>query len=214
MEIRIGVRPSRLALEQADEAVEFLKEIYQNAVFQVIPILTLGDKDKSTPLSKVSQDDFFTHEIDQALFKEEIDLAVHSSKDLPEILLKGLRIAWESPSISPYDALVSRGKLKLNALSRGSRIGVSSLRRIEQLENLRSDLEIVQIRGNIDERLTLIDTGRIDALIVAGAALIRLGLKDRIAEVFPLDVFPAHPKQGRLSIVAKENRCEEIKSIL
>lgn len=214
MQVRIGSRPSPLALRQAREAAVLLQKIYPGAVFKIVRILTAGDKDKLTPLSEVEGGDFFTREIDQALLKGEIDFGIHSSKDLPQVLPKGLSVALETSSLSPYDALVSKGDLKFKELPPGYRIGVSSQRRKEQIRDLRGDLVIVDVRGNIEERLGMLDTGSIDALIIAHAALLRLGLEYRIAEVLPLEIFPTHPKQGSLSLVAREEICAKVKFIL
>lgn len=211
--LRIGTRPSALALKQAEE----IKKIFSGlpaakrrglaggGEFKIVPILTMGDKDKITPLDKVKIPDFFTREIDSALLSGEIDLAVHSSKDLADTLTDGLAVIFETKSLSPYDALVSRGNFKLNELSRGSRIGISSQRRKEQIKKLRADLTIVDIRGNIKERLHLIDEGKVDAVVLAHAALIRLGLEAMSAEVFSLELFPTHPKQGKLAVVSRKN---------
>ena len=167
-------------------------------------IVTCGDKDKLTPLSQVEGANFFTKEIDEALLNAEVDVAVHSSKDLPDILPDGLVVLFETKSVSPYDALVSRDNLKFRQLPSGWRIGASSLRRKDEIRALRPDLEIVDVRGNIQERLSLIKQDKVDAVVVAHAALIRLGLEDRISEVFPLSIFQTHPKQGCLSIIVKE----------
>ncbi len=208
--LRIGTRPSPLAIKQADE----LKRLFPKVNFEVVVISTKGDKDKITPLTKVEGSDFFTSEIDSALLRGEIDLALHSRKDLPDKLSEGLRIALETESISPYDALVSGGGLKLKDLPYASRVGTSSQRRKEQIYTLREDLVLVDVRGDIGERLNLIDTGKIDALVVAHAALIRLGLEDRISEIFNTDNFLAHPKQGKLALIVKEDRWQEVRYIL
>jgi len=167
-------------------------------------INTPGDRDKKTSLSGVEDSDFFTRDIDEALLKAEIDMAVHSSKDLPEALLQGLKVLFETESISRFDALVSKGNHKFAELALGSRVGASSLRRKTELKRLRPDLEIVDVRGTIEERLSLVDLGKIDALIVAHAALIRLKLEHRISEIFPLHIFKTHPKQGSLSILTRK----------
>jgi len=206
----MGTRPSPLAIKQAEE----VKTIFPFLHFKVIPIQTTGDKDKKTSLSNVEGSDFFTKEIDDALLSAKIDIGIHSAKDLPQILPKGLVVAFETESISPNDALVSRGNLKLAQLPKNSRVGSSSVRRKSQLLVLRKDLQIVDIRGTVGERIALVDSGRIDALVVAHAALIRLGLEQRIAEVFGLDIFDAHPKQGKLSLVVREEECERLRSIL
>lgn len=203
-EIKIGVRPSLLALKQAQEAMSVLKKIYPGATFEVCKIHTPGDRDKATPLSEVDVQDFFTRDIDEALLAGRIDVAVHSSKDLSDVLADGLELLYETSPLSPYDALVSKNRLKLKDLPPASRIGLSSLRRSSGIKRLRPDLKIVDIRGNIKERLALIDKGVIDALVVAHAALIRLKLEHRISEIFSLDIFNTHPKQGCLAIVARE----------
>jgi len=208
--LRVGTRPSPLAIKQVDE----LKRMFPWVDFEAVIISTIGDKDKITPLIRVEGGDFFTREIDQALLSAEIDVALHSSKDLPALLTQGLKIAIETVSISPFDALVSKGKLKLLELPYASRIGTSSRRRKEQIYGLRQDLILVDIRGNIEQRLNLIDSGEIDALVVAHAALIRLGLEHMIAEVFSDANFEVSPKQGSLTLVAREDRWQEVRSIL
>jgi len=202
--IRIGARPSNLALKQAGQAIKLLRKAYPEAAFSIRKIYTTGDRDKITPLSDVDGSDFFTREIDEALLAGEIDVGVHSSKDLPEILPEELVVAVETESISHYDALVSRGNIKFGELPADSRIGASSARRKNDIKALREDLAIIDVRGNIEERLALIDSGKIDALIVAEAALIRLNLEHRITEVLSLEFFKTHPKQGRISLVVKK----------
>ena len=208
--LRVGTRPSPLAIKQADE----LKKLFPWVNFEVVIISTLGDKNKITPLPSVEGSDFFTREIDQALLEREIDIALHSSKDLPDKLNDGLRVVLETKSISPFDVLASKGKLKLKDLPYASRVGTSSRRRKDQIRALRQDLMIVDVRGNIGERLALIDAGKIDALVVAHAAIIRLGLEHMISEVFNGDNFTAHPKQGSLTLVSREDKWQEVKSIL
>ncbi len=199
--VRIGVRPSLLALKQALEVRPVLEKIYPGATFEVLKIETPGDRDKVTPLTFVDGSDFFTRDIDEALLTGRIDIAVHSAKDLPDVLADGLELLFETPTLSPYDAFVSRNKQRLKDLPPVSRVGLSSLRRSLGIKRLRPDLKIIDIRGDIDKRLELIDKGVIDALIVAHAALLRLGLEEKIAEVFGVDIFSVHPRQGRLAIV-------------
>jgi hydroxymethylbilane synthase len=207
--LRIGARPSRLSLKQAEEMGRHLR----GAKFEIIPIYTQGDKDKLTPISGVEGTDFFTKEIDSALLAEEIDMAVHSTKDLPTILPEGLEVIFKTPSISPYEALVTRDRRKLNELAAGSSVGTSSARRKAQIMLLRNDLKVVSVRGDIYERIALVKEGKIDALIVAHAALIRLGLQGCASEIFPLDVFPAHIDQGKLSLVARKGLWQKVKFI-
>lgn len=208
--LRIGTRPSPLALKQAEE----IKRIFTGVHFSIVVIPTPGDRDKRTALSDLEESDFFTRDIDQALLAGEIDLGIHSSKDLPDPMAKGLGLVFETPTFSPHDALVSRWGFRLDELPAGWRMGASSRRRKEQIAGLRPDLKIIEIRGNIAERLDLIEAGVIDALIVAHAAMLRLGLESKVSQVLPLDRFPVHPRQGKLALLAKEARCEEIRSIL
>lgn len=208
--LRVGSRPSRLAIKQVEE----ISRSFPWVDFEIVVIPTRGDKDKITPISRVEGSDFFTQEIDSALLNGRVDLAVHSSKDLPDKIPQGLKPVIETKSISPFDALVSRNNLKLFQLPLGSRVGTSSKRRKDELILKRPDLNIVDIRGDIQERLALLDSGRIDALLVAHAALIRLGLESRAAEIFPLEVFKTHPKQGGLTLIVREENWQEVKSIL
>jgi hydroxymethylbilane synthase len=185
-----------LALRQVEE----IQGSMPGLELSIVPIDTQGDKDKLTPLSEVEESDFFTREIEQALLAKEIDLAVHSAKDLPGVIPQGLVIAAITASISPYESLVSRDNLTLEGLSSGSRIATSSLKRKEAIKRFRNDLVTVDIRGNIEERLSQLDQGYFAALILAHAALLRLDLQQRVSQIIPLEIIPAHPLQGSLAI--------------
>ncbi|MBU1998352.1 MAG: hydroxymethylbilane synthase [Candidatus Omnitrophota bacterium] len=200
---RIGTRTSPLALRQVEEILEVLRKFYPDFKAVVIGIDTYGDKDKDTPISQIEGTDFFTKEIDEALLNSRIDFAVHSAKDLPDTLKEGLIIAALTNSIDPYDALLSKDGLKLAELSNGARIGTSSLRRKTQLRKYRDDFDIVDIRGNIEERLKRLDTGDLDAIVIAASGLVRLGLEKRITERIPFEILKPHPLQGALAIVVK-----------
>lgn len=202
---KIGTRTSALALRQVDEVLGCLKKFYPRIEAEVVGIDTYGDKDKFTPISDIEGTDFFTREIDQALLKGEIDFAVHSGKDLPDRLPRGLIIAAITRPIDPYDALVSKGNLRINELRKGAKIGASSLRRKTQLKNYRPDFHLVDIRGTIEERLKILDSDGLDAIIVAACALARLGLQQRIAQRLPFEVLRPHPLQGALAIVARKD---------
>lgn len=211
VKFRIGCRRSPLALKQAVEIVEKLNFFYPAANYEVAGIDTYGDKDKTTPISEIEGTDFFTREIEEALLDGRIDFAVHSAKDMPDELPKGLTVAAMTRQIDPYDALVSRDNLTIDQLPLNARIGSSSLRRKAQLKKYRSDLQIIDIRGNIDERLEKLD--ELDAVIVAACALIRLGLEGRIAQRIPLDILTPHPLQGALAIEVREGDSELIKML-
>ncbi len=208
--LRIGTRTSLLALKQVEEALGYLKELYPQVQTEIVGIDTYGDKDKITPISEVGGADFFTREIDEALLKGDIDLAVHSAKDLPGQIPVGLVIAAITESIDPYDALVSKNNLKIGELGVRAKIGASSLRRKTQLKKYRIDFQIVDIRGNVEERLEKLDKDGLDAIIVASCALIRLGLQHRITQKIPFEILMPHPLQGSLAIEARENDKEII----
>jgi hydroxymethylbilane synthase len=148
--------------------------------------------------------DFFTRELDEALLKGEIDFAVHSAKDLPDKLADRLVILKITPSIDPCDVLVSKGGLKLDELPHNAKIGTSSVRRKTQLKKYRDDFRIIDIRGNIGERLEKLHSSDLDAIVIAAAGLIRLGLAEKITQRLPFDVMQPHPLQGALAIVARK----------
>ena len=205
--IKIGTRPSPLAVKQARDVECLLSGIG----FEIIKIETKGDRDKTTPLSKIEGTDFFTGDIEKALLAGGIDAAVHSAKDLEGAAGPGLIIAAVTPSISPHDCLVSRSGRTLDALPAGSVIGTSSRARKEAVSEYRGGLILKDIRGGIDERLAQLDEGKFDAVIIAHAALIRLGYEDRICEILPDEIFRPHPLQGKLAVQIKEERADLLK---
>lgn len=207
VKVKIGIRPSALAFKQAEEIARLLPLID----FEVIRIETKGDKDKTTPLPNLEGTDFFTREIEEALVNGSIDAAVHSAKDLEETQPKGLVIAAMTRAASPYDCLVSKNGRCLKDLPAGSTIGTSSAKRKIAVLKFRPDLIVKDIRGNIDERLAKLDRGEFDAVIVAHAALIRLRLEDRIAEIIPKEIIEPHPYQGSLAIQVRDDRDDLIK---
>jgi len=179
--------------------------------FEVIPILSQGDKDKKTPLAFKEGSNFFTYEIEQALLEGRIDLAVHSAKDLEDNPPPGLVIAALTDSLSRFDCLVAAGNFNLDSLPPGSRIGTSSQNRKQAISKYRNDLVTLDIRGNVPERLFQLDRGNFEAVIVAEAALKRLGLEKRISQVIPLDILEPHFLQGRLAIQVRDTRKDLLK---
>lgn len=200
--IRIGTRPSQLALNQ----VEQIKRRMPHVCFDVITIETKGDRDKVTPLSGRENSNFFTYEIEKQLLEGSIDAAVHSAKDIENKMPEELVIVAMTSSISPFECLVSKDGLKLKELRLGSVIGTSSLKRKDAIKKLRKDIIVRDIRGNIDERLGQLDRGDFDAIIAAHAALLRLGYQDRIAEIIPSHIIEPHPLQGRLAVQVRRDR--------
>lgn len=200
--IKVGTRPSSLALKQVEEVCARLPQL----AIEIVSIQTRGDKDKISLLLDKENSDFFTREIEQALLDGSIDAAIHSAKDLRGEIPQGLVIAAITSSISPFECLVSQGNLTLKELPSGACIGTSSQKRKQALINFRSDLIVKDIRGNINERLAQLDSGKFDAIIVAHAALIRLGYEDKIAEIIPKEIMEPHPLQGSLAIQIRRDR--------
>jgi hydroxymethylbilane synthase len=196
--IIIGSRGSKLALWQA----EWVKNQLHAAGYQVEikAIKTTGDKMVDVPLPDSGVKGLFIKEIEEALMAGAVDLAVHSLKDLPNDQPEGLAVAAVPERADARDVLVSQGKQLFAVLAPGARVGTSSLRRKSQAANLRSDLNFVPVRGNLDTRLNKLARGDYDALIVAAAGLHRLGFQDRITQYFPsLEICPA-VGQGALAI--------------
>ena len=202
-DVRVGARSSPLSQAQVQEVLEALQKHCEEVTFNTVWCQTKGDQDQKTSLKTLDKTDFFTKEIDRALLSGKVDFAVHSAKDVPEVLPEGLHIAALTESIDPYDVLVSRNGLKLDRLPLGARIGTSSIRRKEALKKFRPDFELVDIRGNIQERLKILETIELHAIVIAAAGLIRLGLEERITASLPPDILKPHPLQGRLAVIAR-----------
>jgi hydroxymethylbilane synthase len=195
----IGARGSQLALWQANYVRERLEARGEECRIEVIK--TKGDKIQDVPLNKVGGKGIFTKEIEEALLDRRIDLAVHSMKDLPTELPRGLAIAAIPQRADPYDAIIGG---KLRNLKMGAIVGTSSLRRIAQLKMHRPDLDIRPIRGNVDTRINKVERGEYDAIVLAAAGLRRLGWGDIISEVFRPDVMCPAVGQGALAIETLE----------
>jgi hydroxymethylbilane synthase len=197
--ITIGTRGSKLAVIQAQWVLTKLREAAPGLKASLVKITTRGDRDSGTALDKFAGQGVFVKELEKALIDGEIDLAVHSLKDMPTEIPYGLFLAATTARLDPRDVLISRAD-KLVGLAPGSKIGMGSLRRSVQLSALRPDLEICGIRGNIDTRLRKVSEGEVDGIIVAAAALIRLGWEDKIAEYLPTEYFTPSVGQGALGI--------------
>lgn len=190
--LRIATRKSALALWQANHVRDLLLEAHPGIEIELVKIVTQGDRILDRPLSEIGGKGLFLKELERAMLNGEADLAVHSMKDVPASMEEGLVLDAVLPRANPYDALVSRNDLLLADLTAGSRIGTSSLRRKSQLLALRPDLEVTDLRGNVDTRLRKLDERQYDAIILACAGLERLGLGERITETLqPPDWLPA-----------------------
>jgi hydroxymethylbilane synthase len=178
----IGTRGSALALCQANLIKEEMEAAFPDLDVRLKKIKTTGDKITDVPLAKVGGKGLFVKEIEEALFREEIALAVHSMKDVPTFLPEGLHLAAITRREDPRDAVISRDGKRLLDLPRGARIGTSSLRRQSQIRHLRPDFEIVPLRGNLDTRLKKIEKEGLAAVVLAAAGMRRMGWEDRITE--------------------------------
>src|SRR5579862_1642905 len=191
----IGSRGSQLALWQAHWVEAQLAALGLASRIEIIK--TTGDRVTSVPLSSVGGKGLFTKEIEEALLARQVDLAVHSLKDLPTEIPEGLQITAIPAREDPRDAMVGK---RLADLRDGAKVGTSSLRRSAQLRRLRPDLQVESVRGNLDTRLRKLDEGQYDSILLAAAGLKRLGWGDRIAEVLPPETMCSAVGQGALAI--------------
>jgi hydroxymethylbilane synthase len=196
--IRIGSRGSQLALWQANHIADQLRSRGHQAEIEVIK--TTGDKITDVALSKVGAKGMFTKEIEEALLARQIDLAVHSLKDLPTEIESEFEIAAITRREDPRDAFVSRFFDSLVDLSSRARVGTSSLRRQAQLKAVRPDLQVIPLRGNVDTRLSKLEDGEYDAIILASAGLARLDRTERVRVLLPANVMCPAAGQGALAI--------------
>lgn len=205
-EIRVGTRGSRLSRRQTDTVIAALRTIHPAMRCQAVVLQTTGDRSDG-PLQQMGGIGLFTSEIEQALLGGQIDLAVHSLKDLPTAATPGLVVAATPPREDPRDALVSRYS-SLDALPYRARVGTSSPRRAAQLRALRRDLEVVPLRGNVDTRIRKVQDGEVDAAILAAAGLLRGGWPDAIARFLDPEVMLPAPGQGALAVQVREDDVE------
>lgn len=201
--IRIGTRGSKLALIQAEWVKSELSKQH-NLKLELVKIKTTGDKILDSPLAKIGGKGLFVKEIEEALSRKEIDMAVHSMKDVPVELKRGLKIACVTKREDPRDALISRECKKLRELN-SCKIGTSSLRRQVQIKAIIEDAEIENLRGNLDTRIRKLKEGRYDAIVVACAGLKRMGLMEEATEIFPPEVILPAIGQGALGIEVRED---------
>lgn len=211
MKLTIGSRGSRLALWQATWVQQQLQAAGHNAEIQIIK--TSGDKLASVPLTSSGNKGLFTKEIEEALLAKQIDVAVHSLKDLPTEQPEGLLIAAIPEREDPRDVFVSKSGQPFEDLPQRARVGTSSLRRQSQLLALRRDLEIVSMRGNVDTRLRKLDENQCDALVLAAAGLKRLGFESRITGWFSDDQMCPAVGQGALAIQVRITDHEARKTV-
>jgi hydroxymethylbilane synthase len=196
--LRLGTRGSKLARWQADWVAGELRHLGHTV--ELVEIATRGDVEQVVAVEEIGTRGVFTKEIQRALLAGDVDLAVHSLKDLPTELVEGLILAAVPVRESSADVLVSRDAVTLESLPKAARVGTGSLRRQAQLRHVRPDLQVADLRGNVDTRLRKLDEGQFEALVLAEAGLRRLGLADRVSQVLPTDVMLPAVGQGALGI--------------
>ena len=206
--IRIATRKSPLALWQANHIKARLEALHPQLVVELLPMSTRGDHILDSPLSKVGGKGLFVKELEQAILDGHADIAVHSMKDVPVAFPAGLDLCLICERDDPRDAFVSNQFASLQALPAGSRVGTSSLRRQCQLRALRPDLQIGELRGNINSRLAKLDAGEYDAIILAAAGLKRLELQSRIRQLLPAETSLPANGQGALGIECRPDDAE------
>ena len=211
-QLRIGTRASQLALWQANWVKSELEKRYPGMEVTLTKIKTIGDKILDVPLAQVGGKGLFVKEIEEAMLRGEIDIAVHSMKDVPTEFPEGLGLYCITEREDPRDAVISRG-VRFADLPQGARIGTSALRRQAQLLKVRPDLEMVIIRGNVETRIRKLDEENLDAVILAAAGLKRLGFTDRVTEYLDTDLSIPAIGQGALGIECRLDD-EEIKAAI
>ena len=198
--LKIATRGSKLALWQANHVKRTLEAARPGLTVELVPIKTRGDKITDRPLAAIGGKALFVKEIQQALYDRVADVAVHSMKDVPAEQASGLCMAAVSERADPRDALCTRDGGGLDSLAQGARVGTASMRRQCQLLAARPDLVIETLRGNVPTRLSKLDDGTFDAIVLAAAGLDRLGFSDRISERMPIELSLPAVGQGVLGI--------------
>lgn len=200
--LKIGTRGSPLALAQAHETQARLMEAHgmPAEAFEVVVISTSGDRIQDRPLSEAGGKGLFTKEIEEALLAGTIDIAVHSSKDMPTVLPDGLELSAFLPRADARDAFIGKAAKRIIDLPQGAKVGSSSLRRQALIRRMRPDLDVVMFRGNVQTRLRKLEEGVAEGTILAHAGLKRLGLGHVVTDLMPLDAFPPAPGQGAIGI--------------
>ena len=204
MQLKIGTRGSSLAVTQSEWIKNKIESRYPDVSVELIRIKTKGDKIIDSPLSRIGGKGLFVKEIEDALLRKDVDIAVHSIKDVPAELPDGLCLPVFPEREDPRDAFISRSYGSLSDLPKGAPIGTGSLRRSSQLLNIRPDLKIVPLRGNVDTRLKRLESGNLYAVILAAAGLNRLSLSGRITQLLSTASFLPAIGQGALGLEVRE----------
>lgn len=203
--LKIATRQSPLALWQAEFIRKELTQLHPGLEVELVTFVTQGDKILDTPLAKIGGKGLFVKELEAALLDGRADLAVHSMKDVPMLLPEGLSLAVICEREDPFDAFVSNTFSSFDALPQGAKLGTSSLRRKSQILKQRPDLDVIDLRGNVGTRLSKLDAGQYDAIILASAGLKRLGLTDRIRHTLSAELSLPAVGQGALGLECRED---------
>ena len=206
--IVIGTRGSKLALWQAEHIAGRIRERFPAIEVTLKKIVTTGDKILDVPLAKIGGKGLFTKELENAMLSADIDLAVHSLKDMPTELPEGLMLAAITTRADASDAFVSLRYKSLDALPQGAKVGTSSLRRRAQILKYRPDLQTIDLRGNLDTRIKKLENQEMDAIILATAGLKRLGLEQYITQILPIEICLPAVGQGALAIETRQADAE------
>jgi hydroxymethylbilane synthase len=210
--IRVGTRGSKLALTQTEQVIAALRCHHPGTTFETVVIKTTGDMQQGVPFAQVGTKGMFVKEIEEALLAGAVDFAVHSLKDMPGDLAPSLALGAVPRREDARDALLSHGS-SLNGLPPGARVGTSSLRRKILLQAARADLEVQELRGNLDTRIRKLEEGRYDAIVLACAGLERMGWSDRITERLSVELCIPAPGQGALALEVRDED-ESIRRLL
>jgi hydroxymethylbilane synthase len=216
MHLKIGTRGSSLAVTQSEWIRHSIESRHPDISVELVRIKTKGDKIIDSPLSRIGGKGLFVKEIEDALLRKDVDLAVHSIKDVPAELPAGLCLAIFPEREDPRDAFISKEYASLSDLPKGASIGTGSLRRSSQILNMRPDLRIISLRGNVDTRLKKLEMDNLNAVILAAAGLNRLGLSSTITQLLSIDTLMPAIGQGALGLESREedDRILEILSFL
>lgn len=204
--LTVATRGGELAIAQTEIIISALKKTYPDIQIKIRKITTRGDRDRRTALWNLKDTGFFTSQVEDALLAGEADFAVHSFKDLPTRQREGLTITAVCERQFPEDCLITADSVSsIERLGSSAKIGTSSLRRAAQVRRLRADLKPTPIRGNVRTRIKLLDTGQVDAIILARAGLERLGLGEKISFCFNPEQFVPAPAQGALAVQTRSD---------
>ncbi|MBU0983664.1 MAG: hydroxymethylbilane synthase [candidate division Zixibacteria bacterium] len=203
--LRIGSRGSKLALAQAEYTAALLRRTHPDLTIEMVTITTTGDRDRRSSLSSIGGTGLFTKQIEQALIDDQIDVAVHSAKDLPSVMTGGLALGAVPPREVHADVWISRDNSPVETAGDGTRVGTSSPRRKAQILNARPGVTVGSIRGNVETRLRKLANGEFDAVLMALAGLKRLGLDNRVTQILDTDRFLPAPGQGALAVQIRQD---------